>query len=149
MSPLSLAEFSTELHPEPLLRRIVLASGTVMLGAGLMVIAAMSATAAVRGLVALAWLLLACRQLWAQARHNALVRRIRIYADGSVEFAVAGGHWHPATLASGSIVLERLAWLRLDVGNAAPSGELLAGNSRKNKDWRRLQMIWRHLGRAA
>lgn len=120
-----------------------------MLGLGLVVIAAMSIPPVQRLLVACAWLLLAGRQLRSALRHNATVTRIRVYADGSAAIADPGGCWRPATLAPGSIVLERVAWLRLDVPGASHGGELLAGNSRKNNDWRRLQMIWRHLGSAA
>ena len=120
-----------------------------MLVLGLIVIAAMSTPPPVRALLAAAWLVLASRQLRALLRHNAMVRRIRVYADGSAEIADACGAWHPAKLRSGSVVLDRLAWLRLDAGDAPQAGELLAGNSRKSKEWRRLQMIWRHLGSAA
>ena len=141
--------FSTELTPEPGLRRVVLVSGVVMLVLGLVIVAAMSATVTVRVLIATAWLLLAYRQLLALVRHHALVHRIRVYADGSAEIAAADGAWRPATLSPGSVVLERLAWLRLDTGFVPQAGELLAGNARKNKDWRRLPMIWRHLGSAA
>lgn len=146
---MSLTEFSTELTPEPGLRRVVVVSGVAMLALGLVVVAAMSVTLPVRACIAAVWLLLVSRQLRALFRHNAMVRGIRIYADGSAEIADAAGAWHPATLAPGSMVLERLAWLRLDTGAGPQAGELLAGNARKNKGWRRLQMIWRHMGSAA
>ena len=142
-------EFSTELSPESRLRRLVVGSGVVLLALGLLVIAVMSTPPGIRVLIAIVWLVPTSRQLLRMLRHYAVVQRIRVYPDGSARIATADGAWQPASLGSGSVVLERVAWLRLDTGDGPAVGELLTGNSRKNKDWRRLQVIWRHLGSAA
>ena len=59
---------------------------------------------------------------------------------------VVGGEWRTASLLSGSLVLPGVAWLRISVGTGPAYGELLTGNPRKNEDWRRLLVIWRHIG---
>ena len=139
--------YSTELRPDPRLRRLVLGSGIGLLVLGLIMIAAMSISTPARWGLALAWTLLATRQLWVLVRHYAGVRQIRIYADGSATIAAADDAWHAAAVLPGSVVLDRIAWLRIGIDGASPGAELLAGNARENKEWRRLQVIWRHLGK--
>ena len=139
--------FSTDLLPDPRLRRIVLGSAIGLFALGLVIVATMSIAIPFRVALGSGWLLLAMRQLRILACHHARTGRIRIYADGSAEVAAAAGAWHAATLAPGSIVLDRIAWLRLECVDGTSGAELLTGNSRRNEEWRRLQMIWRHLGK--
>ena len=49
------------------------------------------------------------------------------------------------TVLPGSIVLPELAWLRIRAENGDTWGELVAGNHRQSKEWRRFQVIFRHL----
>ena len=74
---------------------------------------------------------------------------IRIHSDGAVELRDKDGNWQAATIASGCVVLQQLAWLRLKPASGGRYYELLRGNSRESKQWRRLQVIWRHLGAAS
>ncbi len=75
--------------------------------------------------------------------------RIRLHADGQVELYDNDGRWQAATICNGCIVLRKLAWLRLKPATGARYHELLRGNSRESEQWRRLQVIWRHLGAAS
>jgi len=74
--------------------------------------------------------------------------RIRIFSDGDFELLDRNGNWQTAKRASGCVVLPRLAWLRLQPANGRCYRELVRGDSRESKQWRRLQVIWRHLGTA-
>lgn len=141
--------FSTELEPSPRLRRLVLASGIALQLLGQLVISQMSVDPAVRIAASGAWSLLGVLQLRRLIRGYRACRRLRIHADGSAEIADAGGAWRGAKLQPGCVVLERVAWLRLDAGRRQKFAELLVGNSRQSNAWRRLQVIWRHLGSAS
>ena len=73
-------------------------------------------------------------------------RGLRIAAGGHVERECRDGSWQPARLCAGSIVLPRVAWLRIDPPNMSPYAEPLRGDCSESEDWRRLQVIWRHVG---
>jgi hypothetical protein len=51
---------------------------------------------------------------------------------------------------SGGVLLSELGWIRLSVvlpdGRKLVLGEFVRGNARESADWRRLQVIWRHIG---
>ncbi len=69
-------------------------------------------------------------------------------ADGSLRVFGANGGWYTARLATGTVVLRRYAWIRCRMEPGRYCAELLRGNCRKSDDWRRLQVIWRHIGGA-
>ena len=50
-----------------------------------------------------------------------------------------------AKVMPGSIVLAEVAWLRLQAENGDKWGELVAGKHRESEEWRRFQVIFRHL----
>ena len=140
--------FSTELEPEPRLRWLVLGSASTMLLVGLLIVYRLSVGPGIRFVVAGAWASIGLLELRRLVLGYRSCRRVRIYADGSAETADATGTWHSARFQPGSVVLDRFAWLRIDAGRGRRFAELLVGNSRKNNEWRRLQVIWRHLGAA-
>jgi hypothetical protein len=74
---------------------------------------------------------------------------IRIDANGGVRLETCDGEFEVADLLSGSVLLDHYAWLRFKTQKGAVFGELLRGNSRENQQWRRLQVIWRHIGAAS
>lgn len=119
-----------------------------MLVLGLLVISLMSMDPAIRFLAAGAWLPIGLAELHRFARGYRSCRRLRVHADGSAQIADAAGAWHAVQLRPGCVVLDRIAWLWIDAGPGRKFAELLVGNSRKNNEWRRLQVIWRHLGAA-
>ncbi|MGI9200590.1 MAG: hypothetical protein ACR2QL_06000 [Woeseiaceae bacterium] len=73
-------------------------------------------------------------------------RQLNIYADGSAMLQDQGGSWQAATLRNGTVVLSNLAWLDLRTDDGRGFSALFCGNCRKSEQWRRLQVIWRHMG---
>lgn len=83
------------------------------------------------------------RELKAMARGSARLDALRLDAAGNaVGFGPAGGP-EPLCLLSGSMVLKRLAWLRLRFADGSTHGELFAGEPGSDPAWHRLQLIWR------
>ncbi len=71
-------------------------------------------------------------------------RAIRLSPGGSVTVLGEDAEWRPGQLVSGGLLLPRFGWLRLRTGTAPAFAELVRGDRRKNRDWRRLHVIWRH-----
>ena len=92
--------------------------------------------------------------LWVQWRlissAHKRYRSVRIHSDGTAQLLDNSGEWHSATLCKECIVLSTFAWLKLKPAQGGTYCELMRGgargNSRENQQWRRLQVIWRHLG---
>ena len=138
--------YSTELRPERRLRRAVILTGLVANLLGLLII--LSATIALhwRVLASLFWLLLGARELLDISAGHKRIKWICLDCDGSVELITRQGDRLAATLLAGSIVLPTLAWLRLQAHDGRRYYELIHGNISQDEQWRRLQVIWRHLG---
>ena len=79
-------------------------------------------------------------------RGFAICRRIRIHSDGEAAVLNNDGEWLPGALQTGSVLLRRLGWLRIRGASGQVFLELIRGNARQSHDWRRLQVIWRHIG---
>ena len=95
---------------------------------------------------AVLWLLASSREMLVIAKGHKRCQHIRIEHNGDMQITAPDGCCSPATLRAGSVVLSRIAWLRFESQNGQQFAELMRGKCRKNKDWRRLQVIWRHLG---
>ena len=74
--------------------------------------------------------------------------RIRISCGGECELRNKDGEWEAAIIAGGCVVWSQLAWLRLQLPSGRCHLELVSGDVRESEQWRRLQVIWRHLGGA-
>ena len=138
--------FSSELTPDPLLRCLVIGTGIAAMAGGVIAIAGLPFAGSWRSLWAVLWTIVACYELKAIADGNRHCQRLRIEQDGSMQITVASGCCIPATLSAGSVVLGSFAWLRFTAENGRRHVELIRRESPGNKDWRRLQVIWRHLG---
>lgn len=114
--------------------------------AGAAVIVLLPLAAFLRAAIAVAWLACCFREWRSSRRGHARTRAVRLCGDGGIEVRLVGEGWQPAALAPGSVVLPGIAWLRIAAPGGLCHGELVTGNCRKNKDWRRLQVIWRHVG---
>ena len=143
---MSSTPYSTELTPDPFLRRTVLLSGAVLTGVGLVVIGVSAFAVHFRLFAACLWLWLGVRQVLQIAKGHERCRRIRIDCNGNIEILRRSGDWVAASLASGSVVLPRLVWLRFRDPQGRFYAELLRGRRRQNRAWRRFQVIWKHLG---
>ena len=93
------------------------------------------------GLVIL-WLVSQLREISRLARGAVRVREIRI-GKGEATVVNRQGKEEPVQIMSGSVVLPRLAWLRLRLSDGLICGELLRGDPASNKQWRHLQILWR------
>jgi hypothetical protein len=89
------------------------------------------------------WLARCLFELRSQLRGGSRIDRIRICATGALEGLTRHGAVESLTLLSGSMVLSRVAWFRLEFEDGLRYGVFLAGNPRRDEHWRRLQLIWR------
>ena len=114
----------------------------------------------VTGVIALAvlplarWIIVSGSGLWIfwVGRELASLRRVygrftgyRVWPDGEIEVLADTGAGLNARVAPGTLVTRYWAWLRVDAGDGRCWGELVAGNARESQQWRRFQVIFRHL----
>ena len=145
---MSSTPYSTELNPDPRLRQFVLVSSALLHATGVAVIALLPVPAHWRWLGAALWAVAGLREIHSVACGFRQCRRIRIDSSGATELLREQGEWTAAEIQTGSVVLNRFAWLRLRLADGSRCVELLQGNTRDNEAWRRFQLIWRHLGGA-
>lgn len=143
---MSSSTYSSCLKPDPWLRLFVDVSAQLLTAAGIAVSLTMSLDALPRLGLALACLALGRFELQRLRRGQKACTEIRLMDDGSASILDGLDTWVTASLESGSIVLNELAWLRFRTSDGVMVTELLAGDARRCPDWRRLQVIWRHIG---
>jgi len=142
----SSSTYSAELYPEVALRRTVLLVGIVLYAAGVVLILTMPLAPVAKLLGSGGWLLLCLREFLRLRRGFARCRRLRVTAGGGLSLLDADGNWQTARLLPGCIVLRRFAWILCETEQGQHCAELARGNARNSEDWRRLQVIWRHIG---
>ena len=144
MQPSS-ARYSSEILPERRLRLIVVGSGLALSLLGAAVLAAMPLNLWLKLAGIAGWL---AYSVWSGlkilGRYRSVVR-YRIFADGTVELVRADGHIVSGRLGPGTVLLPRLAWLRVSLPAGGAMAELLAGDPRTSQQWRRFQVICRHV----
>ena len=145
---MSSAEFYCDLIPTRPCRRLPLLCGCLALLAGAALIVRMPLHGFARLLLCLIWLAYCLNEIRNCSRTAASLRLLRLYADGAVSGRFADGEWQQLRMLSGSMVLRRVAWLRLRLPDGLDYGELLSGNARDSRQWHRLQLIWRQNRRA-
>ncbi len=101
----------------------------------------------VRVLLIALWLYTGLRQLGRHSRGMQRVKAIRLL-EGEATVIDRQGRQSPVRIMSGSVVLPRLAWLRLKCPDGLEYCELLRGDATQNEQWRRLQILWRQGPRA-
>ncbi len=82
-------------------------------------------------------------------RYNPQFRTHCNHPDAGSGSAKPAVDWQTAAIGNGCVVMRKLAWLRLKPATGARYHELLRRNSLESEQWRRLQVIWRHLGAAS
>jgi len=142
----SSSTYSAELHPEVALRRTVLLFGIGLYAVGVILILTTPLHPAAKILGSSGWLFLSLREFWSLSRGFARCRRLRVTVGGGLLLLDAGGNWQAAQLLPGSVVLRQVAWIRCKTEQGHRCAELARGNCRESEDWRRLQVIWRHIG---
>ncbi len=138
--------YSAELKPDPRLRRLVAWTGVLLGAVGVPVILLLPLDLWVRWLACGLWVGSSVWEIRQLRRGWADCRAIRFSADGAIVLLGADGTWRPASRKSGGVLLGKVLWLRLQSSHGRVFGELLLGDARQSPDWRRLQVIWRHIG---
>ena len=138
--------YFAEFKPDPALRRVVQWSGVVAGLVGVAVVAGIEAPFALRLCGGTAWLLIVGAQLRAQSQGWSACVALRVYGDGAVTVRGSDGEWSPGQLEPDGVLLRRWGWIRLRTGTGRPFAEPLRGACRESREWRRLQVVWRHIG---
>jgi len=141
--------FSIELQTDPVLRCTVLLTGALATILGIMMILTLPMNLAMALAASLLWSVISMRELLLMCKAYSRYRRLRLDSAGKVALISDSGDSQAATLLAGSVVLGRLAWLRIESSDGLRFAELMCGNGRENKQWRLLQVIWRHFGAAS
>jgi hypothetical protein len=92
------------------------------------------------------YLLLSLWEFLRLSRGFARCCRLRVTEGGGLSLLDPDGNWQAARLLPGSVVLRKVAWIRCKTEQGHHCAELIRGNCRESKDWRRLHVIWRHIG---
>lgn len=131
------------LVPEPCLRKLVLGSAGLLLFCGALLIIAMPLAPFLRALLLLLWMLDGARELMRFVRGRRRVAELVVTEQGTITGTDADGRAYDLTLLSGSLVLSRIAWLRLRFADKCQYGELIRATADKERQWHALQVIWR------
>jgi len=140
--------YSATLTPDPWLRIFVLGTGCLLQAAGIAIVLTLPLPTVFRALGLLLWVALSAAELRRSERGFDCCSCIRLRCDGSVEVRGGDDEWLSGSLSTGSLVLANHAWLRIRLDDGRQIDELLRGDARRSHDWRRLQVIWRHIGAA-
>lgn len=138
------AEFPADLH----LRCAVLLSGGTLGALGLLVIMLLPVHVSLRIACAVAWAVASGIEHLRLRRAYSRYVGLRVCHDGAVYVQNRGGGWEAARLLPGSLLLRRTAWIRVQSERGEVFAELLRGECRRSVNWRRLHVIWRHIGAA-
>lgn len=146
---MSSSTYSTCLTPDPRLRMIVVCSGRLLCVAGCVLLLTLPFDIGWRFLLCACWIGSCWFELSGLQRGHADCRAMRLHQDGSIEIRNRDWEWVSAEMQRDSVVFAHLAWIRAHGGGGHRYAELLSGNARACQEWRRLQVIWRHIGAAA
>lgn len=140
---MSSAGFETELLPSERARLglLLLAGGATSVGT--MLILAMPTLPALKLVLAVVWIFSGVAELGCLRKGMSRIDRIRIRADGRVDGIGRNERQYAISLLPGSVVLDRVAWLRLHFADGLRYGELVTRKAGESEQWRRLLVIWR------
>lgn len=139
---MSSRRFVVELEPDALSRKIVLLCAAAALMTGLALLIRLPLPMPVRLLLSALYVASSVREIGRLSRGFARVRIIRLMA-GESSIVNRQGRQEPVRIMSGSVVLPRVAWLRLRCSDGLACAELLRGDAGHSDQWRRLQILWR------
>lgn len=138
--------YSACLTPDRRLRSIVVGTGWLLAAIGFLLIVTLPFAPWLRLFAGLVWVAWSIAELRRFRNGYGQVFSIRVMAGGAIELRNGEQEWVEARLQNGSVLLRRYAWLRLKLPDGGHFAELIRGNSRESQQWRRLQVIWRHIG---
>ena len=141
---MSSSTYSAAIAADDRLRGLVMLVGLACALLGAAMIAWLPTSVTSRVLGSIGWFFWSGRELLTYWRVYGRWSGLRVAADGTID--VQGGGRHVAArVLPGSVVLPHVAWLRIQADNGDQWGELMAGNHRESEEWRRFQVIFRHL----
>jgi len=140
---LSSAKFETVLVPASRVRNTLLGASAACTATGALLILGLPLRPVVKLTMLGLWLYRGSCELRNRLRGMSRLDRIRIEPSGRVTADRGTGAREPLVLLSGSVVLTRMAWLRVRFPDGLQYGEMLLGNAGRDEQWRRLQLIWR------
>ena len=144
--PVSSNKYSACLKPDPWLRILVLTTGRLLIAASLVLILLLPIAAPLRAFACLMAGGLGYLEMHRLQAGFALCREFRVFTDGTVEVRTAGDDWLPGCLENGCLLLANVGWLRIRTGDGRLFADTVRGDARESQQWRRLQVIWRHIG---
>ena len=139
---MSSREFWVELKPDTRLRRLLSLSGALAAAAGFVVITHLPLPSIARVAMVALWLAWGVRELLLLADAARQVHRIKLNNLGEVWVIDRRGRASEVRLAPGSVVLRRVAWIRLRLPDGSKYGELLTQRAVQHRQWHRLQLVW-------
>ena len=141
--------YSTCLYADRVLRRWVLASGILLSVIGALLIVTLPVATAIRLLLLITWLAWHGRETRMLLLAYGCYRGIELNEHGELALLDRHGQRHAGRLLPGSLVLRRIAWIRVRDARGRVFAEPLRGRCGETRAWRRLQVIWRHVGAVA
>ena len=138
--------YSACLTPDPWLRIVVAISGCLLIAVGLTLILVLGIGVALRSVGCLVWLAIGWFDLRRLEQGFDTHKAIRFDSNGETFILDNDENWVPARLLTGSILTRKLGWIRLKDQSGQVFLELIRGDARQSQNWRRLQVIWRHIG---
>ncbi|HEY5643502.1 MAG TPA: hypothetical protein VIS31_11570 [Woeseiaceae bacterium] len=142
---MSSSAYFAEIRPDALLRGVVLVSGAGLALSGVFLILLLPVHGGWRALLCLGWAWQCLAELRAFRAGFRRCRALRLFADGRVLVETRDG-WRSAALLHGSVLLEGAGWLHVQLERGPRWAELVRAGSNRATDWRRLQVLWRHIG---
>ena len=137
--------YSARVRPDRRLRQGVLGFGLVctLLGSGCLLL--LPAGIVAQAAAIMAWLLVSLRELVGLRRVYRGCSGYRVFDNGEIEVFGDTGARRFGRVLPGTVVMPGWAWLRLQTADGRTWGELVAGKTRESQQWRRFQVIFRHL----
>ena len=117
-------------------------AGCAALLVGLLLLIRLPLSVPIRLPLCALWIIGSIRELSRQSRGFDRIKAIRLEVGGATVIDRLGIQ-APVQIMSGSVVLPRLAWLRLRWPDGLICGELLRGDPAVCRQWRHLQILWR------
>ncbi len=152
---MSSVEFGVNLRPDPVLRRLVLATGATALVGGIALICGLRLGLVLRVILAAAWIANCLWELHRQVQGSRRLSAVRLDVAGDVIVTDSEGRPKKSMLTTGTVVTTNIAWLRILQPDGSHHGELLIRCRTESQAWHRLQLIWQqcregfgHRGRA-
>jgi hypothetical protein len=118
----------------------------LLIAAGLALLLILAIDVVLRAAGCLVWVAIGRFELRRLTQGFETCRVIRIDSSGEITILDNDDKWVPARLLTGSVLLRKLGWMRLQDQSGQIFLELIRGDARQSQDWRRLQVIWRHIG---